>query len=701
MGAVEGRASMRKSIAIFAVRDADIRRAVKHVEVTGLPVLIYDRFTWPRDRIALTVVAWTGDRGRWLHKLGPLAIPRFRTLVMNEHGDFFNATPANVGRHATRRARDVLHSAAYRAIDIGESALLWIAAHGFPGLARSIFRRRAAAGYPQPLEIAPSGEGVLTVRYSRRSWRHAEVEREVSASIARYALFLEDGAEWLDPPLFDDPSTFAISRQQDYRDFNEGLFARAPFRQLQPDERARVLAPVSDAILVDRAKLATLGIPKTAVPGSAWLNVFWRAAAAGWSSWSVGQQEPLGHSVDWPYEEAEFVARTPAGLAPVAPDLARGAISTSLAPALPPRGLPRVLVVSPYLPWPLSHGGAVRIWNLCRALADRCDFTLAAFRERGDHTDYAKLREVFRDVHIIDRDEHASSDLSLPRQVREHQSRALQALIASTDYDLLQVEFTHLAHFHARRPSLLVEHDLTFTLYRQYGNHGEADRWQAFERHWLSTYDGVWAMSPGDREIAVAEGARRTWVVANGVDTRHYQPLPPSTEPEVLYVGSFRHRPNVIGFETLRDRIMPEVWRSAPEARLRVVAGPDHTRYWTESALDPRISVHGFVEDLRPLYASASIVAVPLTVSAGTNIKVMEAMACARAVVTTPVGGQGLGLTDDAIVAENLTPWIVELLLDPTQRDAIATRARATVEARFSWESIAREAETSYRELLA
>ena len=80
-----------------------------------------------------------------------------------------------------------------------------------------------------------------------------------------------------------------------------------------------------------------------------------------------------------------------------------------------------------------------------------------------------------------------------------------------------------------------------------------------------------------------------------------------------------------------------------------MVAGPDHEKHAKDGLrdLDPRIEIHGFVEDLRPLYARASIVVVPLEVSAGTNIKVLEAMACGKPVVTTPVGCAGLGLEDD------------------------------------------------------
>src|SRR5205807_6087871 len=94
------------------------------------------------------------------------------------------------------------------------------------------------------------------------------------------------------------------------------------------------------------------------------------------------------------------------------------------------RDKPRVLLVSPFLSYPLSHGGAVRIWNLCRALAPRVDFILAAIREKHDTADYAKLHEVFREVRLVDIDQRASTDERLPAQVRGHQSSVMRALIA-------------------------------------------------------------------------------------------------------------------------------------------------------------------------------------------------------------------------------------------------------------------------------
>ncbi len=760
----------RKVIAVFAVSAEAAGRAVRHVRsgVPGIPVWLFAseapgaetaaecerveiggdsmallvealKSLWP-CWVALSVGTWTGGRGRWPLKLAPFLIPPFRALVLNDHGDFFEGSAGPVARHAARRTRDTLHSAWNRWIDLQRGAWLWLfalIAQRFAFLSRRAFHRRHG---PQRLEVdapaAAPGDGVVTIRYAARHWNWGEVDRALRESTARWALFVtgDGGPEDVWVSLFEDTRTFAVSGQADYRDWKEGLFATAAFRPLQAGEASQVLAPVSPAILVDRKKLLALGLPRTVVPGTAWLLLFWKAAAAGWRSYSSGSGEPLAESPDWPYEEAEFVSRVlsePAlrAIGPREPDLARGSICFRPGLAQPFRGLPRVLIVSPYLPFPLSHGGAVRIYNLCHELSGRVDFVLACFREKGDEIEYEKLHEVFRQVYVVDREERASKDAGAPRQVREHASRSMAALIASVTnecaIDLVQVEYTHLAGFREaapETPALLVEHDLTFTLYRQYAERTptraareEYERWLRFERQWLARYDGVWTMSGDDRLQAVAEGcpAERTWAIANGVDIEGFQPQPrpASSAPEIFYVGSFRHLPNILGFEKLWHEIMPRVWQRVPEAVLRVVAGPDPEHYWREFQkteyprdLDPRIRIHAFVSDLRPLYAQASAVAVPLLVSAGTNIKVMEAMACGRAVVSTPIGCAGLDLADgrDALVRADFDAFadaLVELLEDGAKRERIEREARRTVEQRFSWSAIAAEAYESYTRL--
>jgi glycosyltransferase involved in cell wall biosynthesis len=484
--------------------------------------------------------------------------------------------------------------------------------------------------------------------------------------------------------------------------------------------------------------LFPLGIPRCSMPGTAWLILFWKAAAAGWRSYSIGQQasRSVPEQPEFPIQDTAFVLHTlfdPAlrRLCPRQEGLSGGNISfrtanfESTAPWESERL--KVLIVSPFLPYPLSHGGAVRIFNLCRELSNRVDFTLVAMREANDVVDYDKLHQVFREVHVVDKDHRTPVDSRLPAQVSSSESSSLRAVIAQLSHkllpDLLQIEYTHFAGFRDSAPgvpAILVEHDLTFSLYRQLAETNsspaswrEYERWLAFERKWLASYEGVWTVSEDDRLRVIAETRRdpdRTFQIANGVDLDRFRPCgPPEGTPEVFYVGSFRHLPNIIGFERLCDEIMPRVWAKAPDTRLCVVAGPDYERFWKHfgrnkdlRGLDPRIVVHGFVENLQPFYERAWVVAVPLEVSAGTNIKVLEAMACGKAIVSTPVGCAGLDLQNGYEVAirrdwGEFSDTVCALLSDPAFRAALGSRARWTAETYFSWKSTAECAYESYK----
>lgn len=733
-----------------------------------------ERLLWPRW-VTITVAPWTGEHGGWPVKLAPFLIPPFRALLLNSFGDFLPGTPGKVVSHAWRRLRDICHTGWHTALDYGRAywklvsydvwrsgpvtrfrdnsrglfalAATWCLAlialpmrwFGYPY--RRLFRRmhgsEALAVEPAP----PAGSGAVRFSPTGTHWDWRKLDSFARSNDARWIAWVADAKSQDDTAglfaLFEDSRTFAVARQTSFRAWKALLFPTAPFRTLQKGEASQVLAPLSDTIVVDRAKLLALGIPHCSLVGRAWMLLFWKAAAAGWRCYSVGEGKPLAEQPDLPMHETGFflsflLSGRLRRLGPREPELSRGAMA--FAPEWQrrpvPSSRPRVLLVSPFLPFPLSHGGAVRIYNLCRALRDRVDFILAAIREEHDHVDYARLGEVFREIYVVDKDQRPSTDASLPQQVREHESSALRALIAevarSWKPDALQIEYTHLAALRDAAPdvpAILVEHDLTFSLYRQLASRpgaGEAaqleyERWLKFERRWLGAYDTVWTVSEDDREIAAREGARdpeRTCAILNGVDIERFTPGgTPAIPQEILYVGSFRHLPNILGFEKLCDEVMPRVWQRCPEVRLRVVAGPQHEDFWRRFVkksvlprIDPRVEMHGFVEDLRPLYAAATVVVVPLQVSAGTNIKVLEAMACGKSVVTTPVGCAGLGLYDRRDVWID-AEWpafaasVVELLRNEGLRTAAGAQARRTAEERFSWTAIAESAYQSYRSL--
>jgi len=676
-----------------------------------------------RYSVALAAGAWTGRGGGAILKLAPILTPPFRAVLANENGDFLSANGGNIARHLRRRMADWLRD---RVAD-------WVVSKA---LARCgpWFRKLHGAGHLHAPAPVDEGSGVAWYR-GGGDWDGEALERMARTSDARWIAWSREGPAPIGDMLetFAGKRVFAVSRQEHHRTWRIQIYPMAPFRTLQAGEASQVLAPVSGTIVVDRAKLLALGVPRCKRALTAWLLLFWKAAAAGWRSYSMGGGSRASQQPDFPLETGAFLYQALADgalrkLGPQEANLSRGNVAFepcewSGNPRRSDR--PRVLVVSPFLPYPLSHGGAVRMFNLCRALSRRVDFALVAVHESRETVHYDKLREVFQKIRVVDMDEPVSADTRLPAQVRQHQSQSLwetvSLLAEEWEPDVLQVEYTHMAHFRDAAPdtpAILVEHDLTFSLYGQLADSDgteesrrEYARWLEFERRWLRDFDGVWAVSEQDREAAIREGSRPefTFTVPNGVDIFRFMPEEAATEkPEILFVGSFRHLPNVIAFQKFRSEIMPRVWRIFPGAVGRVVAGPDHEWFWRKLApngagltQDPRIQVHGFVEDLRPLYARAAAVAAPLEVSAGTNIKVLEAMACGKAIVSTPAGCGGLGLRhgEEALIRADWADFagaLCETLANPALRNRLGRQARLEAERRFSWNAIQEEAYRSY-----
>ena len=127
-----------------------------------------------------------------------------------------------------------------------------------------------------------------------------------------------------------------------------------------------------------------------------------------------------------------------------------------------------------------------------------------------------------------------------------------------------------------------------------------------------------------------------------------------------------------------------------------------HERFW--DLQHPGVEVEGFVADVRPAYRRATLVIAPLVASAGTNIKILEAMAMGKAVVSTEAGIHGLDLDrgKDVIVADSgveMADAIARLVDHPEERIAIERRARRTAERAYSWDAMTERQIALYREL--
>jgi glycosyltransferase involved in cell wall biosynthesis len=376
----------------------------------------------------------------------------------------------------------------------------------------------------------------------------------------------------------------------------------------------------------------------------------------------------------------------------------------------------RVAVLSPYFPYPLSHGGAVRIYHLLREIAREFDVCLFAFTDAPEVPEAAPVLDFCARVILVEKPRYREPRWStlLPPEVLEFRSPAMRRAIEEErrafGFERLQVEYTQLAEYGG---DILVEHDVTFDLFAQVWESQRTLaagwdwlRWRRFETAAVDRYPRVVVMSKKDAQM-LGPGVR-TAVVENGVDLARFRPEPERPGERLLFIGSFRHFPNIEAYRFFTERAWPLLRGRFPRMELTVVAGADHLTHWRafadtpEPAADDRIRLLGFVADVRPLYVEANLVIVPTTVSAGTNVKVLEAMAMDRAVVSTPSGCAGLGLVNGESVlvagtAEEFADGVAALIADPAWRADIAEAARRHAMAHFDWTAIGEKQRELFR----
>jgi len=393
----------------------------------------------------------------------------------------------------------------------------------------------------------------------------------------------------------------------------------------------------------------------------------------------------------------------------------------ALFPGRKPTGRPVVLVASPYLPFPLSHGGAVRMFNLMRCAAQQYDQVLVAFADELAPVP-AELLALCQEIVLVRRHgSHLRPLTSRPDTVEEFDSLAFRAALVRSvrkwKPEVAQLEFTQMAQYAGEcdpARTILVEHDVTLDLYAQLLERGEDwetrqqyERWVRFERKAWGEVDAVVAMSEKDQRSV---RARRVACLPNGVDLERFTAS--AAEPElgrILFIGSFAHLPNVLAVDFFLREVFPLLHCS-----LHVIAGSRH-QYFLDRYQDrvrpplrqPGVEVEDFVADPRPAYRRASIVVAPLLASAGTNIKVMEAMAMGKAVVSTPSGVNGLeDLRDghDVVIAATgpaMAQAIERILANQDLRRQLEQNARRTVEQRYGWPAIAERQSELYESLRA
>lgn len=391
----------------------------------------------------------------------------------------------------------------------------------------------------------------------------------------------------------------------------------------------------------------------------------------------------------------------------------------------------RILWLKADLLLPLDKGGKLRTWHLMRELATHHAITFLSFVDPDQpRADIDGMHEVASEVVTVPRRDAAKGTLafyldaarhllsSRPYAVAKYESGAYKTAVADalarTAYDLIVCDFLPPAvNLPATLPCpvVLFTHNVEAEIWRRHADTAtglvkrlllgtQYRRMLRFEAETLRRFEGVLAVSEADRETfsRLYPGAAREpiHVVPTGVDTSYFAPA--SADPEaaspadgrtLIFTGSMDWLPNEDAMRFFCRDILPLIRAEEPEVTLQIV-GRAPTPEVRRLAEDTAVQVTGRVDDVRPFMRQAAVYIVPLRIGGGTRLKIFEAMAMSKAVVSTTVGAEGLPVTagEHLMLADEPRSFarsVVRMLRDLERRRGIERAARALVVEHYDW----------------
>jgi glycosyltransferase involved in cell wall biosynthesis len=402
-----------------------------------------------------------------------------------------------------------------------------------------------------------------------------------------------------------------------------------------------------------------------------------------------------------------------------------------------------ILFVTPYLPSPPQFGGARRLHGLMTELAQRHAVSVCSLLNTAEmHAHPESIRatsEYCKEVVTV-----PNEPFGLPvGRKRALQLRSLASLrsfewlthvnpvftgklremLGRKRYDLVNVEFSHMAPYRALVKDLaggalwvLDEHNIEYEILRRTASSelGKVRRvynginWRKLRAEELEawrTFDACTVTSAHDRDMLVRDHPpARVVIVPNAVDLEHFRPRPEAEKPEprtILFFGAINYFPNSDGVKLFIDEIMPRLRPRLPGVKFKVVG---HTPEHLMALSSADVEMKGFVPDLRVEIERAAVVVAPLRIGGGTRLKILEAMAMAKPVVSTPQGAEGLEITHarELLLAETPAAFadeLVRVLEDQPLAQRLGQAARKLVEARYGWGASVARLEDLYRDL--
>ena len=396
----------------------------------------------------------------------------------------------------------------------------------------------------------------------------------------------------------------------------------------------------------------------------------------------------------------------------------------------------RILFIAPRLPLPADTGGKIRTFNLLKQISRNHAVDLVTFSfDSEDERHILGFREMGIGVKLVpapkDNAVHKAIIVlasALPYSVSKYYSKkmakAIVALKAAKNYDLVHLDHIHMAHYQncfQRLPCLVDEHNVEYKILERCGNveksawkrqlySQQAGKMKRFESQAILHYSACTAVSRNDVDMLKNLTGENVpiHVLPNGVDAGFFtspESWPQQEEDALVFTGSMDWLPNDDAVVFFCREVLPLIWEQNANVKFYIVGKNPSAAVKKLAHKDPRIVVTGRVEDVRTYIQRAKIFVVPIRIGGGTRLKILEAMSMQKTVVSTTVGAEGIACTKDVDIVLGDTPQafadqVIGLLNDQRKRETLGAAGRKLVLEKYDWRMIGKKLNQIYEDML-
>jgi glycosyltransferase involved in cell wall biosynthesis len=382
-----------------------------------------------------------------------------------------------------------------------------------------------------------------------------------------------------------------------------------------------------------------------------------------------------------------------------------------------------ILNLLPYSPCPPHFGGALRIFYLLREMLRLHDVTVVMY---GTDLEGELVRKTFggrlKRVHTVAKPLRLTGLHKRLAQIRslaqdrsattnafysDAMQKTIDSVVSGVNFDLVQLETHHPGLYRIDAPGvphIIDVQNVEYDNVRRMARASSSPLRRAFydreyrklhreETDVFGAQDAILVTSARDKSLIDEEFPRiPKFVVPNGVDMSYFRPKAGPADPHSLvFTGAMNYFPNADGMMHFLKEVFPLIRKQIADARVCVVGGGPPKQLVAMAS--ENVEVTGFVEDVRPHVRHAAICIVPLRMGGGTRLKVLEAMAMERPVVTTSVGCEGIHVQDreTALIADDpelFAASVVALMRDQDLYRKLVRNGRELVRAHYEWSEV-------------